>query len=197
MPDGAGVLAMEVVYASDPSVGEKEMAPLRAIGKPLEDGIKVQDYMVMQTQEDATLAHGIRSYAKNGMVKEITPALVDAMIDAYKSDPRLAFFTHTAGGAVKRVDETATAFPHRNAETMIIVFGGWEDPADDDEVIAAAREWFYTLEPHTGGYYDNIEYEGDKVAGNYGPTYERLRQVKGRYDPGNLFRLNSNIEPAA
>lgn len=195
LPDGTGVIAMEIVFAGEPLAGERELAPLRVVGTPLEDGVKVQDYMVLQTHEDATFAHGIRSYAKNGMVKEITPGLVDTMIEAYVPDPRLAFFTHTAGGAVKRVDELDTAFPHRNAETMIIVAGAWTDPADDTDAIAAARQWFYALEPYTGGYYDNIEYEGEQAAGNYGPAYARLQKVKGRYDPGNLFRLNSNVRP--
>lgn len=195
MPDGTSVIAMEVVYAGDPSTGEKEMAPLRAIGTPLMDEIKLQDYMVMQTQEDSALAHGIRSYAKNGMVKEITGELVDAIIEAFVPDPRLAFFTHTAGGAVKRVDELATAFPHRNAETMVLVAAFWEDPEEDAQWMAAGREWFAKLEPFTGGYYDNIEFDGASIAGNYGPAWERLTHVKGKYDPDNLFRLNSNIEP--
>jgi len=195
-PDGIGVLIMEVVYAGDPVAGEKELAPLLARGTPVENGVQMNDYMMMQTQEDGTFAHGIRSYAKNGMVKEVTPELIDAMLEAYVMDPRLAFFTHTAGGAVKRVDELATAFPHRNAETMIIVAGGWTNPAQDDEAIAKSREWFYQLEPFTGGYYDNIEYDGESVAGNYGPAYPRLAEIKGRVDPMNLFRLNNNIEPA-
>ncbi len=197
MPDGTGVVAMEVLYAGDPAAGEKELAPLRKIGKPIDDGVKVQDYMVMQTQEDATLAHGIRSYAKNGMAREFTHELVDTLLETYQRDPRLAFFTHTSGGAVNRVEETATAFPHRNAETMIMVLGFWEDPEQDEEVIAAARNWFAALEPHTGGYYDNIHYERERAAGNYGPAYERLSRIKAKYDPGNLFRMNSNIEPAA
>lgn len=197
LPDGTGVMIMEVVYAGDPALGEKELAPLLKVGKPLENGVAMNDYMMMQTQEDATFAHGIRSYAKNGMVREVTPELIDAMIESYVQDPRLAFFTHTAGGAVKRVDELATAFPHRNAETMIIVAGGWTDPGDDAEAIAAARDWFGKLEPFTGGYYDNIEYESESVAGNFGPAYPRLAEIKARHDPINLFRLNSNIEPAA
>jgi len=196
LADQQGALVMEVVYNGDPVAGEKELEPLRKIGKPLEDGVGMNDYMMMQTQGDAVFGHGIRSYAKSGMVKEITPELIDAMIEAYRPDPRVSFFTHTAGGAVKRVDELATAFPHRNIETMILVASGWTDPAQDDEVIAASREWFYALEPFTGGYYDNIQYEAESVAGNYGPAYERLTRIKGQFDPGNLFRLNSNIRPA-
>jgi Berberine and berberine like len=125
----------------------------------------------------------------------MTPELVDAMLDAYIQDPRAALFTHTAGGAVKRVGELATAFPHRNAETMIIVGGGWTDPAQDAEAIAVIRNWFSQLESFTGGYYDNIEFEPESVSGNYGPAFKRLASIKARHDPMNLFRLNSNIVP--
>jgi FAD/FMN-containing dehydrogenase len=197
MPDGTSVVVMEVVYAGDPVQGEKELAPLLKIGTPVDNTVALNDYMMMQTQEDATFAHGIRSYAKNGMVKEVTPRLVDALIESFVPDPRLAFFTHTAGGAVKRVDELATAFPHRNAETMIIVAGGWTDPAHDAEAMSIARNWFSQLEPFTGGYYDNIQFERASTAGNYGPAHARLAKIKGKYDPMNLFRLNSNILPAA
>ncbi len=196
MPDGTGIILMEVVYNGDPATGEQELEPLRKIGTPIDDGVKMQDYLVMQTQEDATFAHGVRSYIKNGMVKEITQGLVDAMVESYTNDPRLAMFTHTAGGAAKRVGETDTAFPHRNAETMMMVGGGWMEPADDESAIALAREWYYKLAPFTGGYYDNIDFDGAEAVGNYGPAYERLSRIKGQYDPMNLFRLNSNIEPA-
>ena len=197
LPDGTSVVAMEVVYNGNPAVGEQELAPLRAIGSPLEDGIRMQDYKVMQTWEDAAFAHGIRSYAKNGMVKEFTQELINTMLDVFVPDPRMALFTHTAGGAVRDAGEADTAFPHRNAESMLIVAGGWEDPQSDAEAMALGRSWFRELEPFTGGYYDNIQWDGDQtVSRNYGPNYARLRKIKGKYDPGNLFRMNSNIEPA-
>lgn len=194
--EGAGAILMEVVYAGDPAVGEKELAPLRALGTSIDDGVKMQDYSVMQTQEDAAFAHGIRSYAKNGMVKEWTQELVDTMIEAFVLDPRMAMFTHTAGGAMNRVGDVDTAFPHRNAETMLSVGGGWMDPAMDAEAMALGREWFSKLAPFTGGYYDNIQSNPESVASNYGPAHERLTKIKGQYDAGNLFRLNSNIKPA-
>jgi FAD/FMN-containing dehydrogenase len=196
MPDETGVVIVEVVYAGEPAVGETEMAALRALGTPMDDGIKMQDYTVMQSQEDAAFAHGIRSYAKNGMVKEYTQELVDTMLEAFVFDPRMAMFTHTAGGAMNRVGDTDTAFPHRNAQTMLSVGGGWMDPAMDEEAMALGRSWFAELAPFTGGYYDNIQSNPDAVASNYGPAYERLTKIKGQYDPGNLFRLNSNIKPA-
>ena len=103
---------------------------------------------------------------------------------------------NVSGGACKRVGELDTAFPHRNAETMLGVGGGWMDAADDEEGIAMSREWYQQLEPHMGGYYDNIDFDGAEAVGNYGPAYERLSKIKGQYDPSNQFRLNSNVKPA-
>lgn len=195
-PEGQGVVVMEVVYAGDPAAGEKELAPLLRVGTPIQNGVTLQDYMVMQTQEDALAHHGIRSYAKSGMAREITPAFVDAMIEAYRPDPRVALFSHTLGGVVGRVDELATAFPHRQAETMLVFVGLWNDPADDEMAIRTTRGWYADLEPFTGGYYQNIEVEiDDSAPGNYGPAYRRLQEVKARHDPMNLFRLNSNVRP--
>ena len=196
-PDLGHVIAMEVVYNGDPAMGEKEIAPLRAIGKPIVDGITMQDYKVMQTQEDQTVAHGIRSYAKNAMVGEFSQALVDDMVDAYIADPRAGIFTHTCGGAVADYGATETAFPHRDTQTMIVFFTGWMDPEQDEEGKQMCRDWHAALERHSLGFYDNIEQEGaSRVERNFGPNYQRLRDVKAAYDPGNQFRLNSNIEPA-
>ncbi len=192
-PDGVRVIMMDVVYNGDPAAGEKELAPLRKIGNPMADGVMVQDYTVMQTSLDALFAHGVRSYAKNGMVKEWSQGLVDSIIDA--DDPRIFVANHVAGGAVKRTGELDTAFPHRNAEIMLVVVSGWADAAQDDELIAASRAVYKAIEPHVGGYYDNINFDASGGAGNYGPAYGRLSKIKGQYDAGNLFRLNSNIKP--
>ena len=70
------------------------------------------------------------------------------------------------------------------------------DAAQDEELIAASRAYYKAIEPHLGGYYSNIDFDHTAAKGNYGPAYERLAKIKGEYDPGNLFRLNSNIEPA-
>jgi FAD/FMN-containing dehydrogenase len=192
-PDGDRLIMVDVVYNGDPAAGEKELAPLRQIGVPLVDDVKVQDYSYLQTVNDVPFGHGIRSYAKNGMVKQWSQELIDTMLEA--DDPRVFVGNHVAGAAVKRVGELDTAFPHRNAEIMIVIAGGWMDPAQDDEMIAASRAYYKALEPRLGGYYDNIDFDGDEAPGNYGPAYERLRTIKGQYDPGNLFRLNSNIVP--
>jgi FAD/FMN-containing dehydrogenase len=194
LPDVGQVFALEVVYNGDPAQGERELEAIRSIGTPIVDEVKVQDYMVMQTQEDASLAHGIRSYAKNGMVREWSQGLVDALVEAWEAP--IFFATHTAGGAVADVGETDTAFPHRNAEIMLVFLAGWTDPEQDEAMIAGTRELFAAAEPFMGGYYDNIEYDRDAATGNFGPVHTRLARIKGEYDPGNLFRLNSNITPA-
>ena len=80
--------------------------------------------------------------------------------------------------------------------TMLSVGGGWADPTMDEEAMALGRDWFSKLAPFTGGYYDNIQSNPESVASNYGPAHGRLAQIKGQYDSGNLFRLNSNIKPA-
>ncbi|MDH3285233.1 MAG: FAD-binding oxidoreductase, partial [Acidobacteriota bacterium] len=193
-PDGSPSLIMGVLYNGDPVKGEKELAPLRKIGKPAQDGVTMQDYMALQTKSDEAFGHGIRSYAKSGMVKEWSQGLIDTMLEA--NDPRVLLGPHVAGGAVKQVGELDTAFPHRNAELMLVTAAGWKDPAQDEELIAATRAYYYALEPFMGGYYDNIDFDGARAAGNYGPAYARLSKIKGQFDPGNLFRLNSNVEPA-
>ena len=196
MPDGTAVLVVEIVYNGDPAQGEKELEPLLRIGNPIDPGVKVQDYMVMQTQEDVSFGHGVRSYAKSGMAAEISHDLLNTMLEANPRDPRAAFFVDTAGGAVSRVGELDTAFPHRNAATMLVFTGGWATAEDDDAGIKAIRDWYQAAEPYTGGYYTNIDNDHVASNSNYGPAYPRLQQIKSQYDPGNLFRLNSSIEPA-
>ena len=71
---------------------------------------------------------------------------------------------------------------------MMVFFGGWMDPALDESSMAEARAWANSYMGFTGGYYDNIDMDEGQQAGNYGPAYSRLQQVKGQYDPGNLFR---------
>ncbi len=83
-------------------------------------------------------------------------------------------------------------------ETMMMVFGAWDDAEQDQEVIANTREWWAQIEPHTGGHYTNMNDDADASAvGNYGPAYTRQTEIKNQYEPMNLFRLNSNIKPAA
>ena len=65
------------------------------------------------------------------------------------------------------------------------------------QMIAETRALYNAVAPYLGGYYDNIEFDQDAATSNYGPAYPRLSQLKRQYDPANLFRLNSNVRPAA
>ena len=93
----------------------------------------------------------------------------------------------------------STAYAHRDAQFVMNVHGRWEDPADDERCIGWARDFFNASAPFaSGGVYVNFltADEGDRVRSAYGPNYDRLAQVKRKYDPNNLFRMNQNIKPA-
>jgi len=198
LPDGQQVFMMDSLYCGDPVQGEKEFAALRKVGKPMMDGLAMNDYMALQTANDVAFGHGHRNYARSGMVKSITPEFLTTLHETFPKDPRLVFATHTAGGAVKQVDEMATAFPHRNIETMLVGLAAWGDEGEDEGAIASLKEWWSHLEPFTGGYYENLSAGTDSsTVGNYGPAYDRLSGIKAQHDPMNLFRMNSNIRPKA
>lgn len=196
-PDGTPVAGMDICYCGDAVAGAKELEPLRQFGKLMIDDVAIKPYLTLQTRLDGIWHPGIRSYIKSGMVNEFTPALIDAMVESFDPTRGVAVGSHTAGGATARVDTTATAWPHRKAEIMILAVSGWTDPAEDEQKIEATRDQWLALEPHTSGYYENIQTEVSRVQQNFGPAHDRLVSIKKEFDPMNLFRLNSNIKPMA
>jgi FAD/FMN-containing dehydrogenase len=104
------------------------------------------------------------------------------------------------GGAVARVPEASTPLAHRATTWVTHPFGVWEDPADDEACVEWVRSFRRAIADHaTGGVYLNfIGAEGeDRVRSAFGEaTYARLQEVKGQYDPDNVFRGNQNIRPA-
>lgn len=195
LPGAPPVIGMDVCHCGDLAAAERELAPLRQIGTPMADMVAPTPYVTLQTRHDGAWRPGLRSYAKNGMAGELSQDLVDAILDAFDPSQGVYLGTHTAGGAVAEVGETDTAWPHRNVETMLVMGAAWEDPALDGSMRDATRELFAAVEPFTGGYYDNIDSDGENVGGNYGPAHGRLVEVKNAYDPANQFRLNGNIAP--
>ena len=195
-PDEKGIVGMDILYAGDPAAGEKELAPLRQFGQPVEDALGMVAYIDTQTGLDEATAPGARYYIKTGMIGDYSTALVDAMVESFRPLPGYEVFFHTAGGAVARVAEDATAWPHRRAQTMIGIFAGWGEAAEDDARIGTLKDWWSAFDPLTGGYYNNLNEESEsKTVSNYGPAYPRLVELKNTYDSGNLFRLNANIVP--
>jgi hypothetical protein len=70
------------------------------------------------------------------------------------------------------------------------------DPSNNEAGIAAVREYYEAMEPHLAGFYTNLNQDSEqKTWGNYGPNFPRLVDLKNKYDPGNLFRLNANVKP--
>jgi hypothetical protein len=92
----------------------------------------------------------------------------------------------------------ATAYSHRNTIYACNVHSRWETPAEDKACIEWARGFFKEAAPHaTGGVYVNFltEDETDRVEAAYGSNYKKLAEIKKKYDPQNLFRVNQNIQP--
>jgi FAD/FMN-containing dehydrogenase len=195
-PDGTGIVGIDTLYAGDPAAGEKELAPLRELASPAEDGIGMVEYMTTQTQFDQDSAPGQRNYIKNGMIRKYSQDLVNVMVESFRPMPGFEQFFHTAGGAVSRVPQDATAWSHRDSQTMIGLYAAWQDPAEDKARIRELKTWWAELDTVTSGYYGNLREETpDRAVSNYGSAYPRLVGLKNRYDPTNLFRLNSNIKP--
>jgi FAD/FMN-containing dehydrogenase len=195
-PDGTGIVGMDTLYAGDPATGEKELAPLRAFASPTEDGVGMVEYMTTQTMLDEDSAHGQRNYIKNGMVDKYSQDLVNVMVESFRPIVGFEQFFHTAGGAVSRVPQDATAWAHRHNETMIGLYAAWRDPSEDKARIRTLKEWWAELDTVTSGYYGNLREETpSRAVSNYGSAYPKLVKLKNRYDPTNLFRLNANIQP--
>jgi FAD/FMN-containing dehydrogenase len=193
--DGSALLAIDICYCGNPRNAERELAPLRAVARPAIDGAVPAAYLTMQTRMDGVARPGIRSYIKSGMVKAFTPALIDTLLEGFEPGKGYVVNSFATGGRIAQVAETATAWPHRNAHSMIGVVAFWPDAGLDSARMGAIRSLWSKLEPHIGGYYANIQTDDIEVAGNYGPVYKRLVTLKNAYDPMNLFRLNSNIRP--
>jgi FAD/FMN-containing dehydrogenase len=102
------------------------------------------------------------------------------------------------GQGVAAVPDEATAFSHRDASYLFHPITAWADPADDEWMTTATRNFAAAMRPFsTGASYLNFTHEPDRVRDAYGDgKYARLVAVKDTYDPANLFRLNQNIRPS-
>ncbi|HET7232741.1 MAG TPA: FAD-binding oxidoreductase [Longimicrobium sp.] len=197
---GREILVLALCWAGDPADGDGVTRPLREFGAPLADVVGVQPYTAWQTVLDPLLAPGARNYWKSHDFAALPDGLIDVLVDYGRMipDPQSEIAVALLGGAVSRVAPGATAYRHRDAEFVMNVHGRWADPAKDAVCIAWARELFAAAAPYaTGGAYVNFLTgdEGARVGAAYGENYSRLVEVKNRYDPGNVFRVNQNVPP--
>lgn len=198
-PDGQGniIAAMGVTWCGDHAAGAKALAPMLAFPGLKGGELKPTSYQVIQTQWDGLTAHGAQNYLKSGFLNELTPEVIDIMVDFANRGTTASWFQHL-GGATARVAPDATAFAHRNVALNFGIQYASNDPAQNDVGIAEVREFYAALAPHFAGFYSNLHDDDNKekkVWGNYGPNYPRLVELKNQYDPTNLFRLNANIKP--
>jgi FAD/FMN-containing dehydrogenase len=198
-PDGERQVAVEAVWSGDPKDADKALEALRGAGKPLADTVKAVPYTRFQRRGDNSNRHGVRQYMKSSMVNDFSESLVREIIEIYRPNPMANFFFMQAGGAVSRIAPTDTAFPHRSAHCNMMRWNKWFDPETKEQRarrIADVKADWAILEPYTHGFYVNLNDDDEKKThANYGPNYDRLVEVKNKYDPANLLRLNANIKP--
>lgn len=198
---GTPVIVLALLYAGDPKQGEPLIEPLRKFGTPVGEHVGVQPYTAWQQAFDPLLTPGARNYWKSHNFSTLKDGLFDTVIDYIDKlpSPQCEIFFIALGGATTRPTPESTAYAHRDAQFVMNVHGRWEDPTDDKRCIAWTRDFFNASAPFaSGGVYVNFltADEGDRVRTAYGPNYDRLAQVKRKYDPDNLFRMNQNIKPA-
>jgi hypothetical protein len=199
---GKEILALAVCYSGPVAEGEKVAAPLRKFGKPVADVIAPHPFTAWQTILDPLLTPGLRNYWKSHYFKEVSDGLIDVLIEYARKipDPNTEIAFAQLGGAISRVPADATAYAARDAEFTINVHGRWQDAGKDAECIGWARELFRAAAPFaSSGAYVNFmtQEEGDRVRAAYGRNYDRLVNLKSKYDPSNLFKVNQNIRPMA
>jgi len=198
---GPGAVYVEVCYCGPHKDAERALAPLRKLGTPDRDTIKVDDYVRVQRMNDSNDARSVGSYLKGGFISKVPDKLVSAIVDNFQPDPgrmTMLFFQH-CGGAGARQPEGATAFAQRDSIANMMAVAGWRQGLDDPAApIDATRRYWKTLEPFTRGFYVNDlarEATASDINSNYRGNYQRLVKIKKAYDPANLFRLNANIQP--
>lgn len=198
-PDAQKVLAISACYIGPLDEGEQVLRPLRQFGRPLADQIAATQYTSLQISVDSPLPRGRRYYWKAHLLKQLDDPMIDILVAGFARvpSPMSILVLQLFGGAVARVDQTATAYPHRNAAFDCIPICAWEDPADDERNVAWGRGLWDELRPYAGEVYvNNLGDEGEqRVRAALGPNYERLGALKRRYDPTNFFHRNQNIKP--
>jgi FAD/FMN-containing dehydrogenase len=200
---GAPVLAIAGVYSGSVEEGEPVVQPLRELGEPLVDLSGPWPWLGLQSGFDPLFPKGGLYYWKSRAVAELTDAAIDDIADwgARRPSPLTDITVWHHGGAMSRVPESETAYGGRDATFLVTGEVSWTDPAQSDEAIAWGREFWSAMGEHsTGGLYLNFpgfgEEKDELVRAGYGPNYDRLVELKQKYDRDNLFRMNLNISPA-
>ncbi|MBO9306187.1 FAD-binding oxidoreductase [Thermomicrobium sp.] len=199
-PEGMPVAALTLVSTASSELTAQSFAPFRGLGTPVfEETVRVP-YSALQRMLDQVAAPELRYYGRGNSLDTLDPLVIEPLATAYAEAPSpqsLVLFVRLSG-AVTAIPMEATAFAHRNRPWAVTALAIWRDPADDDTNRTwIERAWSALPALPKAVYVNELGDEGnERVRAAYGPNYERLSQLKRRYDPNNLFRLNQNIRPA-
>lgn len=195
---GRQMVALMLTYAGPPAHGERVLRPLRTFRRPVIDTLGPRSYVAHQSAMDSVFPHGRRYYWKGHKLARLSNDVIDVLVEhaGRMTSPYCTLPIYALGGAVARVSDEATAFPHRGAGYDLNISAGWDDGAADRH-IRWVREFHAALEPHSVGVYVNFTNEDSaQRLRAYSPRqWKRLVTLKNRYDPTNFFRLNANIPP--
>ena len=204
-PDGHKLLGIFVCYSGPLAEGERVLASLRAFGPPLVVQIATMPYLQLQSLLEPGFPPGQQNFWKSNFLRELNDAAIDLLVELFKRvpSPTSAMAIEYLGGALARVKADETAFAHRDKLFNLLIVGIWPDPKDNRDQIEWVRGLWHAMQPYsTAGVYvnylgRNADEEPDRVRAAYGKEkYDRLVELKRRYDPDNVFCLNQNIDPA-
>jgi FAD/FMN-containing dehydrogenase len=183
-----------------PDRAQELLAPVREL-KPALDGVHEMPFPALQSAFDALYPKGQQWYWRADFVDELTDEAIAIHLEhaAQLPTPQSTMHLYPIDGAAHRVANSDTAFSYRGARYGQVIVGVDPDPANNERMSAWTRDYHDALHPHSaGGAYVNMMMhdEGpDRVRASYRDNYDRLVEVKRRYDPANLFRVNQNIAP--
>jgi FAD/FMN-containing dehydrogenase len=179
-------------FAGHPQKGEEVLQSFRAATKPRHDDVKACDYVALQKQGDGPVLAEKAVFSKTGYVRELTPALVDAVIQEPGTISLIL-----SGGAIADIAPTDTALAHRSEGFLLQISAEWRDASQNDQKRAEVHAAWDRLSRFMSGFYSNLtNADQESIDGNFGPNRARLMRIKKQFDPGNLFRLNANIGPS-
>jgi FAD/FMN-containing dehydrogenase len=200
---GQRICALISCYVGTEEEGKKAMQPVRAeLPPPLLDAMGLMPFPALQGLFDALMPSGLQWYWKGDFVRELTDAAIEEHVRHAADTPSELSLMHLypIDRAAQRVGKGETPWGARDATWSMVIAAIDPDPAKADALKAWGRAYWKAVHPHNpGGGYVNFmsDDEGqDRIKASYGENYDRLVAVKRKYDPGNLFRVNQNINPA-